>query len=343
MIIARGFIEYPEEVVDLFFQCRNCNTKLFYSQLLEEIWNDTINIEEIVEGIHYHWYQASTSDSFDTDQNDGVVTIDYQILDNNCEVNHKLSLLVEFQAYFENDRPGRPYYVESLNDITILGSDTLALHSNSSTIKGFTVLILSLSMFKRWAPLGYDIIILSPFIDLDGCLYPLYEIFRRFSTIDEHNTKFKLYTRNRQLFNKASMNVLFNTWSQDIANQTRTPSIGDCSCYAKDNYSCVHNFVKLMRGNTHRTIGHDKFHAKLFIAMKDEKPIETIITSFNLTLYELNQLETFHISSDIHPSILSFQNMRWKTLYNELKIPEYNVEELADIDFEDDIGFIIDE
>lgn len=306
----------------LKFQCNQCGDSISLSNLHGIVWNEVNYIEPIVDA------SFSTHTDIETPASElwwgdfggsgiGTQIIDYTLNSTICKcgTNHAFKLYISFIAEIPDWNNGkRTCYLEQIEEILALSSETMTFMSDFLILKGEEILNIIHFLFKRWAALLYNIEIFCPYISIKTCWNPLLEIASALSSNYYKIAPISIYTRKMQEFRKLTNEQQIKRWIND-ENLNGCFNIDyefeDPPCYEDPFYPCIHNFGKYITSNIYYT--RINFHAKYYLGYSDKRHSEVVLTSFNLIPYELKQYETFKLIN-IHDLDINLirPNLNWK-------------------------------
>lgn len=290
----------------LKFQCRQCRNLITLNDLNGILWDEKNYIESLLdESFTTHIdIETPASSLWWGDfggSGGGAQIIEYTLRSTicNCEINHTFKLFIDFSAIIPDWNEGkRTCYLEEIEEILALNSETMILTSDFLLLKGEEILNVIHFLFLRWAALLYKIEIFCPYIYTDTCWKPLLKIISNLKSNHYEVFPISIYTRKLQEFRRLTLEQQINKWIND-ENLTGCFNVDyefeDPPCYDDPFYPCIHNFGKFITSNVYST--NINFHAKYYAAYSDSGRCEIVLTSFNLISSELDQYETFKVEN----------------------------------------------
>lgn len=307
----------------LFMECKKCKERLTINELLEILYDDYEDIRDIAEENKYSAWEVSAPTA-NMHSGKGGDTINYSI---NCECStkHNLDIYVEFTFHVDDIfSVSQPYYIDTVDRIIPLKSNSLRLLSSNYLLEGRVILNLLHWLFVRWAAMDYAIEIVSPFVDNQACWDKLFDIAVTFSNRVHSRYPITVFSRysQRKGVKYTNMKVLLKEWLKEKENEADcyVDSYDEGPCFEDLNYPCIHNLGSSIIDNV--SITRRRFHAKYYKGTSIDGHNEIVFSSFNLIRSELNQLETFCMLNDISSSIknrLTWERLNYRALYKELR------------------------
>ncbi len=314
-------------MVDIFFystvlkfQCKLCRESIILSDLHGILWEEVDYINTIVDDSFLTHIDIETPASAlwwgDFGRGGaGAVCINYTLRATicKCETNHTFKLYINFLAEIPDwDKGKRTTYLEVIEDILALGSDTMTFTSDFLILKGEEILNIIHFLFRRWAALGYRMEIFCPYISIETCWNPLLQIASEFTSAHHKIAPISIYTRKLQEFRKFNLEQQIARWINDekLTGCNINYEIEEPPCDDDPFHPCIHNFGKFVTSEVYYT--KINFHAKYY-AGYTKGHSEIAHTSFNLIHYELNQYETFKLTTMLGLDLNSIRpNLEWE-------------------------------
>jgi hypothetical protein len=172
--------------------------------------------------------------------------------------NHKINIqfICNYEPFEHDKIENMSMCIDTIEDFIIIGSNTIKQVIPATILKGDIVLSCLKKILARWSCFD-EIKIYSPFID-DTIIDIFEEIKNNFYDYLNYPPTLILYTRITQSFGKKHIQCFIERWKEK-----------------------VNGFNLIVKYST------TNFHAKFFSCNE-----ELVLTSFNISKYELNQYET---------------------------------------------------
>ncbi|KKL85380.1 hypothetical protein LCGC14_1955280 [marine sediment metagenome] len=156
----------------------------------------------------------------------------------------------------------------------------------------------------------YQIEIYSPFISVKTCWNQLLNTVEKFNYYDHPISPIYVFTRKDQEFGRRNVKSQILGWINDEKRRTQCEKSiefdDEPPCYENRFFKCIHNYGKFITSNVYYT--EQYFHAKFYSGINNKGLNETVITSFNLVDHELEQYETFCLTSTEYDSFVKIRN-----------------------------------
>lgn len=224
-----------------------------------------------------------------------------------CGTAHDCLVLVNFTMYLPDFKEKGKYvfYVDSVDEIILINIENLDFKLDEfGMFDAKEIWGLLEFLFLRWSILGYEIIVISPFIDDKKGFPLLLNSAIEFSESKPSKGKFnKIITRKSKQY-KSYLKKFGENLKKGISN------INLRYCIDEDPYGYLFDIFKFYIDNPDVYKEIIDFHAKMYAGISESGDSEVVITSLNLIEAEIekNQIENF-----------AFKKMKNSNIYNMLK------------------------